>query len=649
MLRRSILVLIALVLGALPVLAQTVGVEIEIVDINGSRYPDGGQTTMVIEFRNLTDTPNPAELEVTANGEPVADLVVTSLAESTVPVGVVLAIDGSGSMSGAPLEAAKTAAKDFVSQARVEDRIALIVFADEVEVLSGFTGNLDVVTALIDSIEAGGQTAFNDAVIKGVEMYDTSSARSLLPNMIILTDGDDTVSVATLEEAVAVVAGSNVRVFGVALESPDFNPDPVQAVAEAGNGLFLSTPDPEQLSSLYDEISREISNTLVARFVSPIATPGDVEFRAAYQGLGASTTFAVSGYATTTTTGPTTTTSLSPITTIVIDSSAPLDSSKLILIAAVGVGLTLFLFLVILFGREDEDDPGRFAKRLQAYGRKGNPAGEEKKSFLERIPLLSRFTEAAEEEVKRRGLLSGVNSALEQANVPMAPGEAILAMLGLAAVGGVFAAILNGLIWGAITFGGLLVLFVFVVNFAGGREKKKFEKQLPDTLTLLSTSLRAGYSLLQATEAVASEAPNPTAREFGRAIAEARLGMTVTDALNGITERSQSKDFEWAVMAIEIQREVGGNLAEVLQTVADTMRARNRLKGEIVALTAEGRISAIVLGSLPFFLFGFLWFSNRDYLLPLLESSFGRIAIGVGLLLIAAGIWWLKKIVDIEI
>jgi tight adherence protein B len=165
----------------------------------------------------------------------------------------------------------------------------------------------------------------------------------------------------------------------------------------------------------------------------------------------------------------------------------------------------------------------------------------------------------------------------------------------------------------------------------------------------MSTSLRAGYSLLQATEAVSSEAQNPTAREFGRAISEARLGITVTDSLNGIVERTQSQDFEWAVMAIEIQREVGGNLAEVLQTVADTMRARNRLKGEIRALTAEGRISAFVLGSLPFLMALFIWTTNRDYLQPLFDEPFGRIAIGVGLLLMAGGVFWLKKIVDIEI
>ena len=155
--------------------------------------------------------------------------------------------------------------------------------------------------------------------------------------------------------------------------------------------------------------------------------------------------------------------------------------------------------------------------------------------------------------------------------------------------------------------------------------------------------------LFRSVEAVAAEAPNPTAREFGRAIVEARLGRQVVAALQGITTRTQSQDFEWAVMAIEIQREVGGNLSEVLQTVGDTMRARNRLKGEIKALTAEGRISAVVLGILPFGMALFLWTSNREYLQPLIDTTFGRVAIGVGVLLMAAGIFWLNKIVDIEI
>ncbi len=647
--RKALLVLTALVMGAVPALAQTTGQSIEIIDFNGSRYPDGGQTTLVIEFRNFEIAPDPESLNITVNGEPVSDLEVVSLTESAVPVGVVLAVDASGSMAGAPLSAAKEAAISFVQQASSTDQIALLTFSDQVQVLTGFTTNKQDLTNRINAIEAAGETAFNDGVVQGVGMFASGSAANLLANLIVLSDGDDTTSTTSLADTLAAIRGSGVRVFGVALESADFNPEAVAAVAEAGNGLFLSTPDPSQLEALYGAIGREISNTQVARFRSPAYVPGEAEFAVGYEGFSTSATFQVSGYATTTTAGPTTTMTLAPVTTMVVESTAPLDLETLLLIGAAGIGLTIFLFLVILFGREPEDDPGRFAKRLQAYGRKGKPSTEEKRGFLERIPLFNRFTQAAEEEVRRRGLLSGMNSALEQANIPMTPGEAILAMLGLAAVGAIFMGIFNGPLVGVISFGVLILLFIGLVNFTGNREQRRFESQLPDTLTLMSTSLRAGYSLLQATEAVASEAPNPTAREFGRALAEARLGRTVGDSLRGIVDRTQSKDFEWAVMAIEIQREVGGNLAEVLQTVGDTMRARNRLKGEIKALTAEGRISAFVLGALPFAMALFLWTTNPDYLAPLFEETFGRIAIGVGLLLMAGGVFWLKKIVDIEI
>ena len=648
--RKLLLLVVALVLGlSATAMAQTTAPEIEITDINASRYAEGGQTLMVVEFRNLPEAPDPAQLQITVDGQAVSNLETAPLGESSVPVGVVLVIDTSGSMEGDPMQAAKDAAKSFIAQKRPEDSIAIVSFADTAVVDIGFTTNANDLNARIDSLEAAGETAFNDGVLLGLSLFDNPSTDILIPNMIVMSDGEDTASTATAEEALAAVGASDVRTFGVALESPDFNPDAVQAVATAGGGLFLATPDPAALSGLYTQIAREISNTLVARFISPVTTPGDAEFVAAYGELTSSATFAVSGYATTTTAPPSTTVTTVPPSTITVENSLPLPSSSLALIGAVGLGLTLFLFLIILFGRDDEEGGGRFAKRLQAYGRRGRADEVEKVPFLQRIPLLNRFSQAAEEEVRKRGMLSGVNAALEQANIPMTPGEAILAMFGLAAVGGVFLAIFNSPMTGLIVFGALLVFFIFLIRWAGKREKKRFEKQLPDTLTLLSTSLRAGYSLLQAIEAVAAEAPEPTSREFSRAVTEARLGRTVSDSLAGIAERTQSQDFEWATMAIEIQREVGGNLAEVLQTVADTMLSRNRLKGEIQALTAEGRISAFVLGSLPFALGAFLWFTNRSYLMPLIESPTGRIAIVAGMLLMAGGIFWLKKIVDIEI
>ena len=196
---------------------------------------------------------------------------------------------------------------------------------------------------------------------------------------------------------------------------------------------------------------------------------------------------------------------------------------------------------------------------------------------------------------------------------------------------------------------GVLIVAVVLVNRIASKQRKRFENQLPDTLNLIATSLRAGYSLLQAVEAVGQEAPEPTRREFGRAMSEIRLGRSVTDALQDIAIRIESQDFDWAVLAISIQREVGGNLAEVLQTTAETMLQRNRLRREMKALTAEGRISAIVLGSLPFFLFGIIWVVNPDYMQPMLESTSGIIAMVGAFVLILVGIFWLSKIVRVEV
>jgi tight adherence protein B len=647
---RLLLALVLAAVVAFPAAAGAQSSEIKIVEVNTSRYDENGAVTMVVGLRNLPEALDPALLQITAEGQPVENLTVEPLGSSTVPVGVILAIDTSGSMEGAPIAAAKAAARSFVEAKRPEDFVAVVTFDDQVRVLQGFTNNTETLLARIDAIEAAGATLLNDAVLRSLEMFAHPSAANLQPNLILLADGADNGSSASEAEVLAAIGESDVRIFGIALEAPDFDPEAVRRIAETSSGgMFLQAPSPNELTALYGQIQQEINNVLVARFNVPHSAPGELAFGATYGDLSAEATAQVSGFVTTTTApAVTTTVSFPEAQTFVVESQLPVSPGTLMLIAALATGAALALFVWILFGRQEEEGGGAFAKRLAAYGRRG-PQQEEKKTLLDRLPLLRKFSQRAEEEVKRRGLLSGVNSALEQANIPLSPGEAILAAVGVAFLLGVFGWLFSGPVGGLVVFV-LVILLVFgFINWAGSREKRKFEQQLPDTLVLLATSLRAGYSLLQAVEAVASEAPNPTAREFGRAIAEARLGRSVPEALQGITERTQSKDFEWAVMAIEIQREVGGNLAEVLQTVADTMLARNRLRGEIKALTAEGRISAFVLGALPFAMAGFLWVSNRDYLMPLLQETFGRIAIGVGIVLMIGGIIWLRKIIDIDV
>jgi len=649
---RNLLGVLAALLLLFPTAAFAQTTEIEIVDVNTASFDSDGATAITVELRNLESELDPALISVTADGRPVSNLTGQLLTESTVAQGVVLVIDASGSMEGAPIESAKTAAKSFVDQKRPEDFIAIVTFSDEVTVLSEFSNRGTVLNERIDTIEAAGGTAMFDGIIRATELFATADDDQIRKNMIVLTDGADEDSVATVAQAAAAVTNGGIRTFGVALESDAFSPDDLQSIVASANGQFLSTSDPEQLSGIYGQIRRELGNSLVLRFNVDQPLPADVSFAVSYGEFSAPpVTASVPGFllSAASTVPPTTTTvTYAQASPIVIESTLPASATTLKWVGALGLGLTFGLFLFILVSGRSDDDIDNFAKRLAAYGRGGQT--DEKKSILERIPLLGRFTAKAEEDLKQRGLLGAINNTLEQGNVPLTAGEAIAAAFGLSAV--------IGIIVGLVTFNPIpgLVAFILaiflvfgIINFVGGREVKKFERQLPDTLTLLSTSLRAGYSLLQAVEAVAAEAPNPTSREFGRAIAEARLGVPVVDAMTGITNRTQSKDFEWAVMAIEIQREVGGNLAEVLQTVADTMLARNRLKGEIKALTAEGRISAIVLGSLPFAMTLFLWTSNRDYLLPLFENTVGLIAVGVGLTLIAAGIYWLRKIIDIEV
>jgi tight adherence protein B len=173
------------------------------------------------------------------------------------------------------------------------------------------------------------------------------------------------------------------------------------------------------------------------------------------------------------------------------------------------------------------------------------------------------------------------------------------------------------------------------------RRKRAFMEQLPGTLQLLAGSLRAGYGLMQAIDTVVKEADDPTATEFARVLTEARLGMPVEEALEGMAQRLESDDFHWVVMAIGIQREVGGNLAELLTTVAATMRGRATLRRQIRVLSAEGRISAWVAFVLQLM--------NPGYLAELFQRTVGLIMVAVGIALLLAGAMWLRKIVDIEV
>jgi tight adherence protein B len=189
----------------------------------------------------------------------------------------------------------------------------------------------------------------------------------------------------------------------------------------------------------------------------------------------------------------------------------------------------------------------------------------------------------------------------------------------------------------------------FYLGFRRKRRKKKFERALPDTLQLMSGSLAAGLSLAQSVDTIVRDGTEPVASEFRKVLVETRLGLSLETALQGVADRFKSKDFDWVVMAINIQRQVGGNLAELLTTVAGTMREREYMRRQVAALSAEGRLSAMVLGGLPPAFMLYLLLANRDYVIVLFTRPVGILMLVAGAVILSVGMFWMSRVVKVEV
>jgi tight adherence protein B len=322
------------------------------------------------------------------------------------------------------------------------------------------------------------------------------------------------------------------------------------------------------------------------------------------------------------------------------------------LLVAAGV-LGLGLAVVLMTG----DRRGRIERRLGGLLEEPTPEGEdEDEAFvpkgdqaLAETALLQRMVGITGQLAERAGLLTRTEDALEQADLPLRPPEALFFYFAGLFVVGVLGLLVLPI---PMALGLALLAGVVPVIMLHRRRRgrlREFQAQLPGTLNLLSGSMRAGFSFAQGLESVANEASQPTRRELQRVFTESRLGRPIEDALEDSAQRMTSVDLMWAVMAIRIQREVGGNLAELLDTVADTMTQRERLRLEIKALTAEGRFSGWILGIFPVAFAGVLYLIQPDYMGVLFQESIGIMAVIASAVMTFIGFIWLRKILQIEV
>ena len=255
---------------------------------------------------------------------------------------------------------------------------------------------------------------------------------------------------------------------------------------------------------------------------------------------------------------------------------------------------------------------------------------------------------AVDRALRSRGWAGAAAVALDAAGMTLALSEFVL----LVGVVGLLAGVLGFLVGGVLV--GLLGVLVVVlgarslVRLRIRRRQAAFADQLSDALQLMASSLRAGHSILRALDSVATEAAAPTSEEFARIVNETRVGRDLGSALDEVAARMGSDDFSWIAQAIAIQREVGGNLAEVLDQVGHTIRERSAIRRQVKALSAEGKLSAIVLMALPFVVIGFISMANPGYMARFTEGVVGYGMIAVASVLLLVGAFWLKKTVAIR-
>ncbi len=310
-------------------------------------------------------------------------------------------------------------------------------------------------------------------------------------------------------------------------------------------------------------------------------------------------------------------------------------------LAALGLGLLGVLVMVVPSQRAMTAE-----ERVTLYtkGHQGQPVETEDQ-------FATAKSAAANVLGRNKGLEVRIATRLEAAGSQLNASEWLLLHVAICLVAGFAGTVIGGGKLGI----GILFLFLgaflpwYYLGFRKKRRRKAFSTGLPDTLQLMAGSLSAGLSLAQSIDTIVREGVEPISSEFRRVLVEARLGVSLETALDGVAERYQSKDFAWVVMAINIQRRVGGNLAELLETVAHTIREREYMRRQVAALAAEGKLSAFVLGGLPPLFLIYLMLTKWDYVQVLFTRPLGWLMLLGGAFILGIGAFWMSRIIKVEV
>lgn len=568
------------------------------------------------------------------NGRRLAPTSVASFADAQVPTATVLVVDTASTMNESKMFATRNVMKKIIGAMSPSDQVAVVAYGDRARTVQDFTNNQAVLDGAVDRLSVGGSAKLFDGMRLGASLL--TEQPSAVPQIVLFADSDDKGSTSPGSAALAEVLSSNALTYTFGLTQPNVDLSQPAQFASASGGTMVTASDvataPGAAQQVVEDLRRQYRITYQSAMVGTHAGTVVID------GPG------VQGSAQVVPGGVAVGAAVNPAPVHLAQAPGLLRGRLGLLLVAVMVLAAAALLTyagVLLVTRE--------GSALTAAMLPFQEHKEDGEGGLLQSDFVRRAVETTERLANDRGLLDVIELKLEQADLALRPGEAFVVYVVAALLVAAFALFEGGIVWALIALVIIAILPPAVLSFLAGQRIRKFTTQLPDTLQLLASSLRAGFSFLQGVEAVAQEVSDPMGAELRRVIVEARLGRPVEAALEDCAGRMKSPDFDWAVMAVNIQREVGGNLADLLQTVSVTMTERERLRRDVKALTAEGRMSAIVLGCLPPGLAMVFYVTNPGYIRVLFTHMGGQIALGCAVVAMLIGFFWMKKVVDIKV
>ncbi len=592
----------------------------------GARFPERSYVLSLPSEAYIT----PDAVVVRENGKVVKDVTVVpaSTAQSG-QFGVVLVIDASDSMRGDAIVGATAAARAFAASRQPGQSFAVVTFNKDAKVALPLTTDSEAIDAALASPPPlAHDTHLYDAVAQAVSMLE--NANVTVRSVVVLSDGEDIGSVHSLEEVSAAAQDAGVRVFSVGLRSKAFDVAALQELARRGGGQYLEAKNPEDLEPIFGQLGSRLASEYLLHYTSN-ARPNRKVFVSvsveSYPGV------VTAGYST---------------PSLSATAQQPFNRSEFetfirsrggMVSTAVLAALLFALALHFLIRPRAGGVRNRLAEFISLPTRTSEKPPEEQKEAL---------FDRAEQSFEGTKWWDRFKQDLEIARITVSPARILLWTIAATLLGAYLLYLIGGPIVGFLGFS-IPLIVRSVIKQRANRQRQLFAEQLPDNLQVLASALRAGHSLVGALSVVVDDSPEPSKSEFKRVIADEQLGVPLEDAIEVVASRMQSKDLSQVGLVAALQHETGGNTAEVLDRVADTVRERFELRRLVRTLTAQGRMSRWILTSLPVFLLLVITLLNPDYIDPLYSHPGGRLVlVGAGLMVVAGSLV-IRKIIDIKV